>query len=80
VLVIDAVCYPVHHNANTIGLRPARKPHAIIRPHVPRDFLNADPDEVAFGANMTLTARGPALGRRWGPGDEIVTELDHHAT
>src|SRR4029077_592110 len=38
--------------------------------------------EVAFGANMTtLTFHlARALGRRWGPADEIViTELDHHA-
>jgi cysteine desulfurase family protein (TIGR01976 family) len=46
------------------------------------DFMNATPEEIAFGANMsTLTfhlSRG--LGRSWGPGDEIVvTELDHHA-
>jgi cysteine desulfurase family protein (TIGR01976 family) len=35
-----------------------------------------------FGANMTtLTFHlGRALGRAWGPGDEVViTELDHHA-
>ena len=39
-------------------------------------------DEIAFGANMTtLTFHvARALGRAWGPGDEIiVTELDHHA-
>jgi cysteine desulfurase family protein (TIGR01976 family) len=45
------------------------------------DFLNAAPDEVAFGPNMTtLTfhlSRG--LARSWSAGDEIVTtELDHH--
>jgi len=44
------------------------------------DLLNADPGEIAFGANATTlllhTAR--ALGRNWKPGDEIVvTELDH---
>jgi cysteine desulfurase family protein (TIGR01976 family) len=46
------------------------------------DFLGAQPDEIAFGANMTtLTFHlARALGRQWGPGDEIVvTELDHHA-
>ncbi len=46
------------------------------------DFFGAEPSEVAFGANMTtLTFHlGRALGRAWGPGDEIVvTELDHHA-
>jgi cysteine desulfurase family protein (TIGR01976 family) len=46
------------------------------------DFLGAEPNAVAFGANMTtLTFHlARALGRGWGPGDEvIVTELDHHA-
>ncbi|HSJ00133.1 MAG TPA: cysteine desulfurase-like protein [Patescibacteria group bacterium] len=47
------------------------------------DFLGAaDPDEIAFGANMTsLTfAMSRALGRDIGPGDEIVvTRLDHDA-
>jgi cysteine desulfurase family protein (TIGR01976 family) len=47
------------------------------------DFLNAaSPDEIVFGANMTsLTfALSRALGRRLGPGDEVVvTRLDHDA-
>lgn len=46
------------------------------------DLLGAEPDEIAFGANMTtLTFHvARALGRRLGPDDEIVvTELDHHA-
>lgn len=46
------------------------------------DFLGAQPREIAFGNNMTtLTFHlSRALGRGWGPGDEIVvTELDHHA-
>ncbi len=46
------------------------------------DFLGASPSEIVFGANMTtLTFHlARALGRSWGPGDEIViTELDHHA-
>ncbi len=47
------------------------------------DFLGAhDPDEIAFGPNMTtLTfAVSRALGRDLGPGDEIVvTRLDHDA-
>jgi cysteine desulfurase family protein (TIGR01976 family) len=44
-------------------------------------FLNASPDEIAFGANMTtLTFHlARALGREWNAGDEVViTELDHH--
>src|SRR3712207_3770124 len=46
------------------------------------DFLGAEPDEVAFGANMTsLTfAISRALARTWNAGSEIVvTELDHRA-
>jgi cysteine desulfurase family protein (TIGR01976 family) len=47
------------------------------------DFLGAaSPDEIVFGANMTtLTfALSRALGKRLGPGDEIVvTRLDHDA-
>ncbi len=46
------------------------------------DFLNASPDEIVFGQNMTsLTLHlGRALGRGFSKGDEIVvTELDHHA-
>ncbi len=46
------------------------------------DFLNASPDEVIFGQNMTsLTFHlSRALGRCLSAGDEIiVTELDHHA-
>ena len=84
--VVDAmVDYLYHHNANAhwafatsvetdAALLAARAACA--------DFLNVRPDEVAFGANMTsLTFHlARALGRGWGPGDEVVvTELDHHA-
>jgi cysteine desulfurase family protein (TIGR01976 family) len=75
----------LHHNANTHWRYPSsQETDAMIEGarRAMADFLNAEPTEVAFGANMTtLTfhlARG--LGRGWGPGDEIVvTELDHHA-
>jgi cysteine desulfurase family protein (TIGR01976 family) len=77
--------YLLHHNANThweyptshetdAALLAGRQAFA--------DFLNASRDEIAFGANMTtLTFHlARALGRAWGPGDEVVvTELDHHA-
>jgi cysteine desulfurase family protein (TIGR01976 family) len=46
------------------------------------DFLNVQPNEVAFGANMTtLTISiANALGKNWGAGDEVVvTEMDHRA-
>ena len=84
--VVDAMAdYLVHHNANThwhfptsletdAALSSARRTVA--------EFLNASASEIAFGNNMTsLTFHvSRALGRGWGPGDEIVvTELDHHA-
>jgi cysteine desulfurase family protein (TIGR01976 family) len=84
--VVDAMVeYLFHHNANTHWLYPtSEETDAIIARArvVLANFLNADPEEIAFGQNMTtLTfhlARG--LVRRWGAGDEIVvTELDHHA-
>ncbi len=46
------------------------------------DFLNASPDEIVFGQNMSsLTFHlARSLGRQFSEGDEIViTELDHHA-
>ncbi len=77
--------YLYYHNANTnwaypssaetdAALASARETFA--------DFLNADADEIVFGANMTtLTFHlSRAIGRQLSPGDEIVvTELDHHA-
>jgi cysteine desulfurase family protein (TIGR01976 family) len=77
--------YLFHHNANThwnyptsaetdAALTVARAAFA--------DFFNATPREIAFSNNMTtLTFHvSRALGRQWGPGDEIVvTELDHQA-
>jgi cysteine desulfurase family protein (TIGR01976 family) len=77
--------YLLHHNANTHwhfptsletdeALDGARRALA--------DFLNAAPNEIAFGNNMTTVTFhvSRALGRGWGSGDEVVvTELDHHA-
>jgi cysteine desulfurase family protein (TIGR01976 family) len=84
--VIDAYShYLAHHNANTHwAYATSRETDAMILEarRALADFLGAQPDEVAFGANMTtLTFHlARALGRQWGPGDEIVvTELDHHA-
>jgi cysteine desulfurase family protein (TIGR01976 family) len=84
--VADAVRdYLLHHNANTHWYYPTSEETdrilAAARASV-ADFLGATPSEVVFGANMTtLTFHlGRALGRGWGPGDELlVTELDHHA-
>jgi cysteine desulfurase family protein (TIGR01976 family) len=77
--------YLFHHNANTHWNYPtsAETDAAIAEARQAlADFLNCGPSEIAFGANMTtLTFHlARALGRQWGPGDEIVvTELDHHA-
>ncbi len=84
--VVAAVSeYLYHHNANTHWSYPTSiETDAILAEARAAfgDFLGAAVDEIAFGANMTtLTFHlARALGRRWGPGDEIVvTELDHHA-
>ena len=84
--VVEAMAdYLHHHNANTHWPYPAsEETDAMLRGarEAFADFLGAAPNEVAFGANMTtLTFHvARALGRGWGPGDEvIVTELDHHA-
>ena len=84
--VVDAMAdYLLHHNANTHWSYPTSvETDAAIAGarHALADFFNASPREVAFGNNMTtLTFHvSRALGRQWGPGDEIVvTELDHQA-
>jgi cysteine desulfurase family protein (TIGR01976 family) len=76
--------YLLNHNANTHWAYPtSSETDAAIADArgALADFLNASPDEVAFGANMTtLTFHlSRALAREWQAGDEvIVTELDHH--
>lgn len=83
--VVDAVSgYLYHHNANTHWAYPTSvETDAMLGAAraAMADFLNATPDEIAFGLNMTsLTFHlARALGREWSAGDEvIVTELDHH--
>ena len=85
-LVVDAISdYLLNHNANTHWAFPTSvETDAIIASarSALGDFLNAAPNEIAFGANMTsLTFHlARALGRSYKTGDEIiVTELDHHA-
>jgi cysteine desulfurase family protein (TIGR01976 family) len=85
-VVADAMAdYLLHHNANTHWSYPtsAETDAAIAGARQAlADFFNASPSEVAFGNNMTtLTFHiSRALGRQWGPSDEIVvTELDHQA-
>ncbi len=77
--------YLFHHNANTHWNYPtSAETDAIIADGrvALAAFLNASPDEIVFGQNMTtLTFHlARALARKWQAGDElIVTELDHHA-
>jgi cysteine desulfurase family protein (TIGR01976 family) len=84
--VVDAMAdYLLRHNANTHWAYPTSEETDALLAEARAavaDFLNARPDAVAFGANMTtLTFHvSRALGLAWGPGDEVViTELDHHA-
>ncbi|HKV75247.1 MAG TPA: cysteine desulfurase-like protein [Gemmatimonadales bacterium] len=84
--VADAMAdYLLNHNANTHWVYPTSVETDALLLGARRalaDFLNAAPEEIVFGNNMTtLTFHlARALGRRWGAGDEIVlTELDHHA-
>ena len=77
--------YLFHHNANTHWAYPSSSETDEIIANSRQafaEFLNASPDEIVFGENMTtLTFRlARALGRQFQAGDEIVvTELDHHA-
>lgn len=77
--------YLYHHNANTHWAYPTSAETDAAIEHareVCAEFLNASPNEIAFGANMTtLTYHlSRALSLNYGAGDEIVvTELDHHA-
>jgi cysteine desulfurase family protein (TIGR01976 family) len=79
------VDYLYHHNANTDWAYPssAETDAAIAYAREAlADFLNASPEEIVFGANMTTLNfhLSRAIGRGMQPGDEIiVTELDHHA-
>lgn len=84
--VVEAISdYLYHHNSNTHwGYPTSNETDATIRSGraALADLLNASPSEIVFGPNMsTLTFHvSRALGRAYGPGDEIVvTELDHHA-
>jgi cysteine desulfurase family protein (TIGR01976 family) len=84
--VVEAMSeYLLHHNANTHWHYPTsiETDAALVRAREAlADLLNGSPDEIVFGANMTtLTFHvARALGRGWGPGDEVViTDLDHHA-
>ena len=77
--------YLYHHNANTHWAYPTSAETDAAIEHareVCADFVNASPNEIAFGANMTtLTYHlSRALSLNYSAGNEIVvTELDHHA-
>src|SRR5690349_6309821 len=77
--------YLYHHNANTHWAYPTSAETDAAIEHareVCAEFLNASPNEIAFGANMTMLTYhlSRALSLNYEPGDEIVvTELDHHA-
>lgn len=77
--------YLYEHNANTHWRYPtSEETDALIMSArtALADFVGGAPEEIVFGANMTtLTFHlARALGRGWGPKDEVViTELDHHA-
>jgi cysteine desulfurase family protein (TIGR01976 family) len=77
--------YLYHHNANTHWAYPTSAETDAAIEHareVCAAFLNASPNEIAFGANMTtLTYHlSRALSLNYSKDDEIVvTELDHHA-
>ncbi len=84
--VVDRVCdYLVNHNANrhwAYGTSQETDEIVDFARSVFADFLGACPREIVFGPNMTtLTYHvSRTLGRRLGPGDEVVvTELDHQA-
>lgn len=75
--------YLYHHNANTHWNYPTSvETDAVIDASRAAfaDFFNCTPREIAFGNNMTTITFhiARAIGRKLGPGDEIVvTELDH---
>jgi cysteine desulfurase family protein (TIGR01976 family) len=77
--------YLYNHNANTHWAYPSSSETDEIIENSRQtiaEFLNASPDEIVCGQNMTsLTFHlARALGRGFKEGDEIiVTELDHHA-
>lgn len=78
--------YLLHVNANTHGpFVTSNESDAMVADVASfvADFLQVDdPDEIAFGANMTTLTLGlsRALGATWGPDDEIVvSRLDHDA-
>ncbi len=84
--VVDAMSdYLLHHNANTHWAYPtSAETDALLLAarEALADFLHCAAPEVTFANNMSTGTfhLARALGRGWGPGDEVVvTDLDHHA-
>ena len=85
--VADAVsAYLLNHNANTgMSFATSIETDEIITETLSAcaEFLGcSDPNEIAFGQNMTSLniQLASALSKTWGPGDEVVvTRLDHDA-
>src|SRR5881394_3109095 len=83
--VADAMSdYLFHHNANTHWAYPTSEETDLVisaARQAAAEFVNAEADEMVFGANMTTITfhLARSLGRTWKAGDEvIVTDLDHH--
>ena len=84
--VIEAMTdYFLRSNANTHGaFETSRRTDVVVTAarSAMADMLGCQPNEIAFGPNMTtLTfALSRSIGRELGPGDEVVvTGLDHDA-
>ena len=85
--VADEVsAYLLNHNANTgMSFATSIETDEIITETLSAcaEFLGcSDPNEIAFGQNMTSLniQLASALSKTWGPGDEVVvTRLDHDA-
>src|SRR3954464_5337112 len=82
--VIDAIAtYLREANANLGGPFATSRASGVLIDHAHETaarFLNATPDEVVFGANMTTLnfALSRTVSREWQAGDEVVcTRLDH---
>ncbi len=84
--VIDAMGAYLAYGSSNLGGPFDTSRHAVAVNAAARaamaDFLNASPDEIAFGQNMTSMtfSVSRAIARTWRAGDEIVlTRIDHDA-
>ena len=84
--VVDALAeYLYRHNANTHWEYPtSAETDGLLEQAriVFADFLNARPNEIVFGQNMTTLTFHLARALGWSMSEDdvvVVTELDHHA-